>query len=285
MKDALAIHRALLEREIAHEIVRLPVAIARADELPGALGLPADRCLATRVYACVHSSDGAFRGRRFLTGVIVAAGRRPAAEAVRVAAGARLIRPARADLINSVTEYAAGLVCPLLLPGSMPLLIDRRLVDDLPGDEVVYTATGEPSTALGIRGRSLYRLCQAKPVDLFPSARDGSEPGSATSDAPEASPRDGPGFSTRDERGFSTSKDGAEPGWARAVRSAVLWGRGGVRVDCPKHPLAGRPPSRRTRSATGIARFPSSREPLLEIWRGGLASGRPESLPQVGGKV
>ncbi|WP_067450681.1 aminoacyl-tRNA deacylase [Actinomadura macra] len=169
MKDALAIHRALLGWEAAHEIVRLPIAMGHADELPKALGLPADRCLVTRVYSCGE----AFRGHRFLAGVIVQAGARPSAEAVRLATGARLVRPARADLINAVTEYAADLVCPLLLPDSMPLLIDQHLVDDLPGDDVVYTATGEPSTALGIRGRSLYMLCEAKPVNLFqPSARD-----------------------------------------------------------------------------------------------------------------
>ncbi|MFB4301133.1 aminoacyl-tRNA deacylase [Actinomadura sp. NTSP31] len=162
MKDALTIHRALLEWEAVHEIVRLPIGIAHADELPKALGLPADRCLVTRVFACAD----AYGGRRFLTGVVVPAGERPAGEAVRHAVGARLARPARADLVNAVTEYAAGLVCPLLLPESMPLLIDQRLVDGLRSADVVYTPTGEPSTALGIRGHDLYALCQAKPVEL-----------------------------------------------------------------------------------------------------------------------
>ncbi len=64
MKDALAIHRALLEWEAVHEIVRLPVAMAHADELPKALGLPAERCLVTRVYSC----DDDRRGRRFSPG-------------------------------------------------------------------------------------------------------------------------------------------------------------------------------------------------------------------------
>ncbi|WP_433465463.1 aminoacyl-tRNA deacylase [Spirillospora sp. CA-128828] len=162
MKDALAIHRALLEWETVHEIVRLPVAMADADELPKALGLPAERCLVTRVYSC----ESVRRGQRFLTGVIVPAGRPPQAEAVRLAVGARTVRPAPADVVNAVTEYAAGLVCPLLLPDSMPLLIDHSLVDGLPADDVVYTATGEASTALGIRAASLYALCHAKPVDL-----------------------------------------------------------------------------------------------------------------------
>ncbi|WP_131740786.1 aminoacyl-tRNA deacylase [Actinomadura roseirufa] len=163
MKDALAVHRALLGWETAHEIVRLPIAIAHADELPRALGLPAERCLVTRVYTC-HDVP---RGRRFLTGVIVRAGARPSAEAVRVATGARIVRPARPDVVNAVTEYAAGLVCPLLLPDAMRLLADERAVTGAAADEVVYTATGDASTALGIRGRTLLALCRAAPVDPF----------------------------------------------------------------------------------------------------------------------
>ncbi|MFG2088756.1 MULTISPECIES: aminoacyl-tRNA deacylase [unclassified Spirillospora] len=162
MKDALTIHRALLEREAVHEIVRLPIALTTADELPRALGLPPGRCLVTRVYSC----DGGYPGRRFLTGVIVPAGERPSMEAVRRAVGAKAVHPAHADLVNAVTEYAAGLVCPLLLPDDMPLLIDQRVMDTLPADDVVYTATGEASTALGIRGRTLYSLSHAEPADL-----------------------------------------------------------------------------------------------------------------------
>jgi prolyl-tRNA editing enzyme YbaK/EbsC (Cys-tRNA(Pro) deacylase) len=162
MKDALTIHRALLEWEAVHEIVRLPLAMASADELPKALGLPADRCLVTRVHSCEEA-----RGRPFLAGVLVPAGRRPSAEAVRRAAGARTARPARADVVNAVTEYAAGLVCPLLLPDSVPLLADRGLTDRLPADDVVYTPTGEASIALGIRAGTLLALCHAKPADLL----------------------------------------------------------------------------------------------------------------------
>ncbi|MGI5166118.1 aminoacyl-tRNA deacylase [Spirillospora sp. CA-253888] len=176
MKDALTIHRALLERETLHEIVRLPLAIAHADELPKALGLPADRCLVTRVFAC----NDVYRGQRFLAGVIVAAGVRPPAEAVRHAVGARLVRPARADLVNKVTAYAAGLVCPLLPPGGMPMLVDQRVLDGLPSDEVVYTATGEASTALGIRALDLYALSGAKPVALFGPGRIPDRSGAGT---------------------------------------------------------------------------------------------------------
>jgi prolyl-tRNA editing enzyme YbaK/EbsC (Cys-tRNA(Pro) deacylase) len=164
MKDALAIHRMLLERETLHEIVRLPSAIANADELPRA-GLPPERCLATSVYAFT-GSERCTAG--YLAAVIVPAGTAVGSESVRRVLGARTVWPARADLINTVTDYAAGLVCPLLLPESMTVLIDRRLVDRLRGDDVVYTATGEPCTALGIRALDLYASCGAEPVDLRP---------------------------------------------------------------------------------------------------------------------
>ncbi|MBG6092288.1 aminoacyl-tRNA deacylase [Actinomadura viridis] len=189
MKDALTIHRALLERETPHEIVRLPRSIARADDLPWALGTPPRRCLVTRVFAC----DDACRDRRFLTGVIMAAGDGPPPERVRSVVGARAIRPARADLVNAVTEYAADLVCPLLLPASMPLLIDRGVVDAFPADGVVYTATGEASTALGIRARDLYALSRAEPVRFFRRAEHRTPPAAAHFPAsPGASPAPGP---------------------------------------------------------------------------------------------
>ena len=164
MKDALAIQRMLLERETLHEIVRLPSPIASADNLPKA-GLPAGRCLATRIFTVTPRAG---RGHR-LAAVIVAAGTAIGADPVRLALGARTIRPAGADLINSVTDFAAELVCPLLLPDSMTVLIDRAVSDRLQDDDVVYTATGESWTALGIRAADLYTASGARPVDLMPA--------------------------------------------------------------------------------------------------------------------
>ncbi|RFU43629.1 hypothetical protein DZF91_00160 [Actinomadura logoneensis] len=172
MKDALTIHRALLGGETRHEIVRLPFGIATADELPDALGLPAERCLVTRVLAC----EDAYRGDRFLAGAVVCAGRQPLPDAVRREVGARLVRPARADTVNAVTEYAAGLVAPLLLPSTMPLLIDRRIIESRSPDDVVYTPTGEASTALGIRVADLCALTSAKPCDLMPPSTGRTAP-------------------------------------------------------------------------------------------------------------
>jgi prolyl-tRNA editing enzyme YbaK/EbsC (Cys-tRNA(Pro) deacylase) len=165
MKDALAIHRMLLERETLHEIVRLPRAIANADELPKVLGLPAKHCLTTRVYVVSPAPQGA----QHLAAVVVTAGVRLKTDSLLAPLGAHTVRPAATDVVNAATEYAAQLVAPLLLPDGMPVLIEQRVVDSLHVDDVVYTATGEPRTALGIRALDLFTLSGAKPVDLPPT--------------------------------------------------------------------------------------------------------------------
>ncbi|MEO5878177.1 MAG: YbaK/EbsC family protein [Streptosporangiaceae bacterium] len=165
MKDALAIHRLLLERETQHEIVRLPSQISSAVELPSVLGLPPSRCMVTRIYACDLWQ---------LVAVIVQAGTEPNLSAVREAVGALVIEPADVDTVNRETDYSAELVAPLLLPDSMTVLVDQRFVDRLDVDDVVYTATGEGSTALGIRSFDLWALSGAKPVNLARPLRSGT---------------------------------------------------------------------------------------------------------------
>jgi prolyl-tRNA editing enzyme YbaK/EbsC (Cys-tRNA(Pro) deacylase) len=157
MKNALSIHRLLLERQTAHEIIRLPCAIAGADELPEVLGLPPERCLCARLYAEATRAD------RLLAAVITPAGTRPPDDAVAEALDVRQVAPARDDLVNEATGYAADLVAPLMLPQDVTTLVDQNLAN---ADEVVYTATGEAGTALGIRTLDLFALCEAKPVTI-----------------------------------------------------------------------------------------------------------------------
>ncbi|HEX2312149.1 MAG TPA: YbaK/EbsC family protein [Thermomonospora sp.] len=162
MKNALTIHRALLERETTHEIVRLPRPVTRADDLPGALDLPPDRCLTARMLDCVAHP----RGERFLAALIVTAGAAPDLAAARAALGAHRVAPATPYLVNSVTDYRADLVCPLLLPATVRVLIDQAALDRLSPDDVVYTATGEPLTALAVTLADVYALSGAKPIGL-----------------------------------------------------------------------------------------------------------------------
>ena len=158
MKDALSLHHLLLERQTVHEIVRLPRAISSADELPEVLGLPPGRCLCTRLYARPVEC--------LLAAAIVPAGTWPAQEIVAEVLNVATVAPAGDDLINEATGYAADLVAPLMLPREITILVDQ---DVYGADDIVYTATGEACTALGIRTLDLFSLCAAKPVAMAPS--------------------------------------------------------------------------------------------------------------------
>jgi prolyl-tRNA editing enzyme YbaK/EbsC (Cys-tRNA(Pro) deacylase) len=152
MKDALDVHRSLLAREVPHEMVRLPRLVLSADEIPEALELPRDRCVAVRLY---HADDD-------VVAVLVRAGELPHPGAVLAALGARAMRVAQPDTVNSLTDFAASLVSPVLLPESVRVLADACVghVD------VVYTATGDGATALGISSRWLLTASRASVAEL-----------------------------------------------------------------------------------------------------------------------
>ena len=157
MNDALTLHRMLLENGIRHEIVQLPRMIASADQLPGVLALPAERCLAVRLYGV----DGEYAA------VIVRAGDVPPLPLVCAVTGGRSVHPASGDTVSSVTGYAAGLVAPLALPAGLRVYADDALPGPFGDDAgVVYTATGETGTALGIGLPDVLALCTAKPAAL-----------------------------------------------------------------------------------------------------------------------
>ena len=156
MHNVLTVHRTLLENGLRHEIVQLPRTITSADQLPAALALPPRRCLAVRVY---EVDD------RYVA-IIVTADTVPPAEVVREITGGQQARAADEAEISSVTGYAAGLVAPLALPGEVSLYVDQTLADCADEGAVVYTATGESRTALGIRLADLLAGCAAKPAAL-----------------------------------------------------------------------------------------------------------------------
>ena len=156
MNNVLTVHCTLLENGIRHEIVQLPQTITSADQLPAALALPPRRCLAVRVY---EVDD------RYVA-IIVPADTVPPAQVIREITGGRQARVAGEAEISVATGYAAGLVAPLALPEEMPLYVDQALADIADDGAVVYTATGEPGTALGIRLLDLLAGCAAKPAAL-----------------------------------------------------------------------------------------------------------------------
>ena len=120
VRGALDVHRELLARDVAHEVVRLSGLVTTADELPRALGVEATSCLAVRCY----STDLGF------VAVLVHAGVVPEPSAVLIALGAHTLRPATADEVNAATDYAAGLVSPLCLPSEVTLPEGERWQPD-----------------------------------------------------------------------------------------------------------------------------------------------------------
>jgi prolyl-tRNA editing enzyme YbaK/EbsC (Cys-tRNA(Pro) deacylase) len=153
MKGALDIHRELLGREILHEIVRLRRVVLNADEIAHVLGIEADQVVSVKLFVA---------GGRMIAAA-VPANQLPDPEAVRQAAGATRVRPATMQEVNEATEYAAGLVAPLLLPPEITLYADVRLARH----DVVYTATGDTGTALGIGISELLVTAGARVADLL----------------------------------------------------------------------------------------------------------------------
>jgi len=157
MKDALDVHRSLLAREVPHEVVRLPRLVLSADEIPDVLGLPRERCVAVRVY---HADDR-------IAAVIVRAGEQPHPGAVLAALDARSLRAVRADEVNAITDFAAPLVSPVLLPEHVTVLADACVGHA----DVVYAPTGDGGTVLGISSRWLLTASRACVAELCsPSA-------------------------------------------------------------------------------------------------------------------
>ena len=152
MKGALDIHRELLGRDVPHEIVRLPRVVLDADQIPDALGIDPDQAVKVRLYVT---------GRGMIA-IAAPSGRVPQREALLRAAGSASLRRATAHEVNEATDYAAGLVAPLLLPDEVPLFVDARVGRH----DVVYTATGDTGTALGIATADLLVTSGARVADL-----------------------------------------------------------------------------------------------------------------------
>ena len=152
MKGALDIHHALLDREIPHDILRLPRVVLDAEDIPELLGIDADQAVSVRLFV----ADGQ------MIAVAMPSGRTPQTQAILKAAGARALRPATAQEVNESTDYAARLVAPMLLPPDMPLYIDARVGRN----DTVVTATGDTGTALSIATADLLVATRAKVADL-----------------------------------------------------------------------------------------------------------------------
>jgi prolyl-tRNA editing enzyme YbaK/EbsC (Cys-tRNA(Pro) deacylase) len=162
MLGPLDIHQYLLAHDVHHEIVRLPRPAATAEHLAEVLNLPARRCLT------VHPFHAAIATGDVLV-VVLAPSDETLDSATLAVALAELLQSrlgpaatlatARADLVSSHTDYLAGHLAPLLLPPDVIVVATQAIVDL--ERSIVYTATGDGGTALGIRALDLLNLSHA----------------------------------------------------------------------------------------------------------------------------
>jgi prolyl-tRNA editing enzyme YbaK/EbsC (Cys-tRNA(Pro) deacylase) len=148
MRGPLDITRELIAADVLHEIVHLRRRIDDAAELPEVLDLPGTSCVAVRLY---DAGDGT------LLAALLPADAAAATTALAAAAGVRAIRRADPALVSAATDYVASLVPPVGLPGDVRLVAHAGLA----AQEVLYTPTGDGSTALKIRTADLLALTGA----------------------------------------------------------------------------------------------------------------------------
>jgi prolyl-tRNA editing enzyme YbaK/EbsC (Cys-tRNA(Pro) deacylase) len=162
MLGPLDIHQYLLEHDVHHEIVRLPRPAASAEHLAEVLGVTPRRCLAIHPFHAL-TPDG-----DVLVLVLAPADEQPAATTLLLALRELLrdrlgpdadLNVAGAALVSRRTDYIAGHLAPLLLPPDV-VVVSTRGVLDL-ATSIIYTATGDGGTALGIAAADLLNLSQA----------------------------------------------------------------------------------------------------------------------------
>jgi Cys-tRNA(Pro)/Cys-tRNA(Cys) deacylase len=175
MLGPLDIHQYLLAHDVHHEIVRVPRPAATAGHLAEVLGVPPQRCLAIHPFHAM-SPDG-----DVLVLLLAPADVRTEPTQL-IDALADLLKEdlgpsaaltlAGADLVSSRTDYIAGHLAPLLLSADVIVVATQGLVDL--GTSVIYTATGDAGTALGIGALDLLALSHAR--FLPDTARPGRGP-------------------------------------------------------------------------------------------------------------
>jgi Cys-tRNA(Pro)/Cys-tRNA(Cys) deacylase len=162
MLGPLDIHQYLLQHDVHHEIVRLPRPAASAEHLAEVLGITPRRCLAIHPFHAL-TPDG-----DVLVLVLAPADAATAAEELIGVLGELLrdhlgpgveLSVAGADLISSHTDYLAGHLAPLLLPPDVLVVATSGVVDL--ATSIIYTATGDGGTALGIGATDLLSLSHA----------------------------------------------------------------------------------------------------------------------------
>jgi len=157
VRSSIDVHNHLLTDDVLHELSALPGTLRDLAAAPAVLGLPPAAVGQPTVFA---DAEGA---------VVVLA---PAGTEVDLAGVAELLgreqlAPVAPDEAPGLTGYLLPFVPPVALECDSRLVVDERLA----GQDVVYTAAGEPGVILKVRGADLVKSTSAavfgvtRPVD------------------------------------------------------------------------------------------------------------------------
>jgi prolyl-tRNA editing enzyme YbaK/EbsC (Cys-tRNA(Pro) deacylase) len=147
LRSSIDVHNRLLADDVPHELSALPGTLRSLATAPDVLGLPAVSVGQPTVLV-----DG--RGA-----VVVLA---PAGSAVDLAGIADLLDrgglvPLAPDESPGLTGYLLPFVPPVALECPATVVVDEQLA----GEDVVYTAAGEPGLILKVRGSDLVKATSA----------------------------------------------------------------------------------------------------------------------------
>jgi prolyl-tRNA editing enzyme YbaK/EbsC (Cys-tRNA(Pro) deacylase) len=147
LRSSIDVHNRLLADDVPHELSALPGTLRDLAAAPDVLGLPAVTVGQPTVFA-----DG-----QGVVVVLAPAGHEVDDLGVAALLARRDLAPLEPDESPGLTGYLLPFVPPVALECPAILLVDERLA----GQDVVYTAAGEPGVILKVRGSDLVKATSA----------------------------------------------------------------------------------------------------------------------------
>jgi prolyl-tRNA editing enzyme YbaK/EbsC (Cys-tRNA(Pro) deacylase) len=152
MRTSVDVHNALVERDIAHELVPVRGRFRRPDRIASVLGLDPSEV----GWVTLFEGDGR------VVAALTSVAHRPEPTRVAGAAGLDRCREVRAARVSDLTGFLREALPPVGLPPEIDVLVD----DPLSAAEVLYFPGGEPSLVLKIRGGDLLKATDAAVATL-----------------------------------------------------------------------------------------------------------------------
>jgi prolyl-tRNA editing enzyme YbaK/EbsC (Cys-tRNA(Pro) deacylase) len=159
LRSSIDVHNHLLADDVPHELSTLPGTLRDLGDAPDVLGLP----------AAVVGKPSVFADSRGVVVVLAPAGSEVDEVGVAALLGRPGLAPLAPDQAPGVTGYLLPFVPPVALECATTLLVDEQLA----GQDVIYTAAGEPGVILKVRGRDLVKATSAV-VSQVTQAVDGA---------------------------------------------------------------------------------------------------------------